>query len=150
MLKKIIMIISLLLFFSVSAFSWSGEATEDAKAYENQKREMNADPVFELSAGDQVEVLEGAGNKYKIEHYSGKVGWVNKSKIDKAQNIGNKLQMSGEQVKGSIGEIEAVYVFEDEAGDMKGLKVERSFKDEMKAPVDKENMERKNTEYIKW
>lgn len=66
------------------------------------------------------------------------------------KDVGKKMVFSGENIMGELGEIEGVFLFEDDNSMNQGLKVDRSFKEEMKAPEDKENLERKHTEYIKW
>ncbi len=151
-MKKVLLTFVFVLLSAHIAFGWAGEVTGDAGIYKNKTRKTDEKALLDVSSGDNVEVIKSAGGKYKVKHYSGTVGYIEKSKVRKAQKIGGgkNLTFSGENIMGELGEIEGVFLFEDDQALNKGLKVERSFKEEMKAPEDKENLERKHTEYIKW
>ncbi len=151
-MKNLLIALLVTISFVQVAFGWAGEVTGNASVYASATAKLNEKAVMELKSGDQVDVLKESAGKYQIKHYSGKKGWVEKSKVRKAQNIGGGTQLSfdGENIMGELGEIEGVFLFEDDNNVSNGLKVERSFKDEMNAPEDKEDLERKHTEYIKW
>ena len=151
-MKNFLLTIVIMLLAVQLSYGWSAEVTGDVGMYKNKKIALNEKPILDLVAGDQVEVLKTSGNKSYVKHYSGKKGWVEKSKLRKAQKIGGgkNISFSGENIMGELGEIEGVFLFEDDNNVSKGLKVERSFKAEMNAPEDKEKLERKHTEYIKW
>jgi len=151
-MKKFLLAAMILLISVQVSYGWTAEITGEVGIYKNKKLKLNEQPVLKLSKGDQVEVLKTSGKKSFVKHYSGKKGWVESSKLRKAQKIGGgkKMTFSGENIMGDLGEIEGVFLFEDDNSVSKGLSMDRSFKEEMNAPEDKEQLERKYTDYIKW
>ncbi len=151
-MKRVLAFMILITFITINmVFGWAAEAVKDGvRIYKNKTRKLNEKPIYELRAGEVVEVLKSSGDKYYVKHYSGVKGWVEKRLLRKAKDIGKTMAFTGEQVLGELGDIEPVIIFEDEDNKLKGVKIERSFKDEMKANVDKEQMEREFTNYINW
>lgn len=65
------------------------------------------------------------------------------------RDVGQQMVMDGEDVFGEGG-LDEIYITDDMTEVNTGLKVERSFSDELNTPLDKENMERSYTEYVKF
>lgn len=137
--------------YATLLFAWSGEAASDGVGiYENNPIRLNEEAVRTLRAGEPVQVLSTRGNMHRVRHASGAEGWVESRLINRAQAIGKQIEMTGEQVLGQLGEIEAVFIFEEDDKKLRGLQVERSFVDEMNAPKDREELEREHTEFVRW
>jgi len=117
---------------------------DNSPVYLNYTRVLFEEPLFKVDRNKIFQVIAQKGEKYKVVDEKGRGGWIEKSFCVKTQ-VGKKFEFESANVNG----FNDIHGFAFISGSLENgeipLRLERSFKDELKENVDKEKIKRVTT-----
>ncbi len=109
--------------------------------YENRIRKLHENALFHVSLQNRLQVLEEKGNSYQIQDDLGRIGWVQKRFV--AVVRGKHLnRFDPADVRGYDDLRSFISIIDNSEFNDSMIKLDRSFKDNLKETVDRETVER--------
>lgn len=114
---------------------------DDSPVYRNYTRSLIEQPLFKADRNETFQVIAEKGEMYRVVDKNGRNGWIEKCFCVKSQT-GRRFEFEPEDVKGYSEVPTFGIVIDHEGKDEIPLQLERSFKEELKENIDKENVKR--------
>lgn len=111
------------------------------KIYENRIRRLNESSIFEVNNSSRLRVLYEKKNSFKIQDEEGRIGWVGKRFVVSLKDP-TLFKFDPADVIGYIDNPSPVGIFDATDPEETQIKLERSFKEQLKRNVDREMLQR--------
>ena len=113
----------------------------NVSVYENAVRKVFEQAKFTLSKDSRPTILEEKKNMYKIKDEQNRVGWVEKNLVIK-QKSSKSFIYGDAEVIGYIDNPTVIYIQDGPDPEKSQIKLERSFKEQLKRNTDREMLQR--------
>ncbi len=109
--------------------------------YENRIRKLHENALFHVGLQSRLQVLEEKGNSYQIQDDHGRIGWVDKRFVAVVQGTHlNSFDPADVRDYDDLRSFISILDIPELTDRM--IKLDRSFKDNLKETVDRETVER--------
>jgi hypothetical protein len=111
----------------------------DVPVYAHEIRRVYEKPAFVLNEGSALSVLERTAEKTKVRDENGRMGWIENSFV---RAVSKTFIYEPAAVENRLDNPEKIWIIVSGIPGDEPIGLDRSFKDEARANVDKESLER--------
>jgi hypothetical protein len=114
---------------------------DKSPVYLNYTRALFEEPIFNADRNEIFQVIAEKGEKYNVIDEKGRSGWIEKGFCVKTQ-AGKRFEFESADVNGYIDVPGFAIIIDKGKIDEIPLRLERSFRDELRENIDKEKIKR--------
>jgi len=138
-----LMLIGVLLFAATSFAqkTFYVSPTAETGIYANQTRQVNERAIETVAKGSLLTVVDQKGNFYKVKTNSGTEGWIEK-RLTVRNDTKKSYVFDDVEIQGYLDNPTPIYITDVDDGSIAAIELDRSFTDNLKRNIDKEQISR--------